>query len=453
MRRLAMCAVVMLFTACAMNPVAKGVSTFADLALVNEALKGVHSAIDQADQATKDRLGDANSRIEKLIHDTDRLLKEHENRAEQIANDVLDKTFRESNEQLFLLSQITQEAGVDYGWQVNKAIINAGHVLQGIPFAHVRPFVAAVYPTVLMPSQNRDYTIKLLGYFNHQWGAPEFVFDDGKHVAAALEPDSTVSLVIPRAMVAAQEGHRVHVKLRYPDEKGVLRAAKYTERDLFLNVLPKTVVRYSIVEAQATPDAHYDYPQVTRSENTNADAGEGRNRDIVWSMDDLSSNVDFVKVYDRNASSITTAILTAQGGNNPTSDNSNTLTETSGQRVVLHQYAHGKPAKGFEGGKGANVTATVLITLKLAQRMAPVEWQLTGGARAGDMTWGNELVFLPTPEKPLERARVEFTDFTFDPPQQKVLKLRESYRSKYVVVESDLGRIKFTVRSNPIPTM
>src|SRR4029079_2129938 len=156
----------------------------------------------------------------------------------------------------------------------------------------------------------------------------------------------------------------VHVKLRYPDEKPVFRSARYTERDLSLIVLPTKVVQYVIAESRATPDTEYDYPQVERSENTNADAGEGRNRDIVWSLDDLTPNVDFVNKYDRNGSSISKAILITQGGNNPTGDNSNNLTEAAGQRVVLHQYAHGKPAKGFEGGKGANVTATVRVTLK-----------------------------------------------------------------------------------------
>jgi hypothetical protein len=204
------------------------------------------------------------------------------------------------------------------------------------------------------------------------------------------------------------------------------------------------------INAQALPDTVFDRPVVYRDAGTPADAGEARNRDIPWGFDDLTPNIDFANSYDKSLSTIESAVIVQTGGNNPTGDNSCNLAESSGSRIVLHEFVHGKPTKLFEGGAGADVYCRVAITLKLARRGQAVPWHFKNGvAESGNIQWGGDVELFPEGEKELNSALLDLTDFTFDPPQHRTLSLMQSYRSKFVQVTNTPRRISIVARTLP----
>src|SRR5204862_8108998 len=143
----------------------------------------------------------------------------------------------------------------------------------------------------------------------------------------------------------------------------------------------------------------------------------------------LTPSYDFVNTYDKSGSSIESTILVQAGGNNPTGDNSCSVTESSGLRVNLHEYAHGKAKSLFEGGKGADVYCKIAITLKLARRGKAVAWHFKNKApESGNIRWGGDVELFPEPAKELTSALLDLTDFTFDPPQHRTLALNQSSR-------------------------
>jgi hypothetical protein len=422
---------------------------YASLRALESAINGVHSVVQQADDATKDRLADADSRMQRTVRNIDDLLTRHEKNGERIAIELLNKTFDEGNEELFTAGLAVQDAQVDLNETVSNALVNAAHVISGVPFVKVKPFVAMIYPTTLLPDVTSDYDIQLLGYFPDELGKPEFVFPGAKSVAASMGADNRLHLSIPVAMVNSYQGKRVKVGLKYKDKKRFILPDEVTQRDIWLSVLPSTVLAYSI-KAEALPDTLFDHPQVIRDAGTPADAGEDRSRDIPWGFDDLTPGIDFVNTYDKANSSIESTILIAAGGNNPTGDNSCSIPEPSGQRVVLHEHAHGKPSKGFEGGKGADVYCKIAITLKLAIRSKAVAWHFKNKApESGDIHWGGDVELFPEPAKELTSALLDLTDFTFDPPQHRTLALNQSYRSKFVQVNNTPTRISMVARTLP----
>src|ERR1039458_1310116 len=101
---------------------------FGELTAISEALKAAHSAIQHADDVTKDRLADADSRIARNINDIDILLKKHEDKTKKIADDLLDKTIRAGSDALYTASLEVQDAGLDYELKINNAMLNAAHV-------------------------------------------------------------------------------------------------------------------------------------------------------------------------------------------------------------------------------------------------------------------------------------------------------------------------------------
>jgi hypothetical protein len=335
--------------------------------------------VGQADDATKDRLADADSRMQRTIRNIDDIVTRHETNGERITIEVLNKAFDEGNEELFTAGLAVQDAQIDLNQTVSNAIVNAANLISRVPLTNVRPFVALLYPTVLLPDTTSDYDIQLLGYFPDDLGKPQFVFPDGKVVQASVGADNRLHLAIPVRFVSSYKGKRVKVVLKYRTYRRILLPDDYAERDIWLDVLPSTVLAYRI-NAQALPDTIFDRPVVYRDAGTPADAGEARNRDIPLGVDDLTTNFDFANTYDKAASTIESTVIVQTGGNNPTGDNSCSLVENSGLRVVLHEFAHGKPSKLFEGGAGADVYCKIAITLKLARRGHPIAWHFKNGA-------------------------------------------------------------------------
>jgi hypothetical protein len=422
---------------------------YASLRALESALNGVHSIVGQADDATKDRLADADSRMQRTVRNIDDIVTRHEKNGEKIAIEVLNKTFDEGSEELFTAGLAVQDAQVDLNQTIGNAIVNAANVISGLPLTNVKPFVAFLYPTVLLPDTTSDYDIQLLGYFPDDLGKPQFVFPDGKVVQASVGADNRLHLAIPINFVSSYKGKRVKVVLKYRTYKRFLLPDDYSERDIWLDVLPSTVLAYRI-NAQALPDTIFDRPVIYRDAGTPADAGEARNRDIPWGFDDLTPNVDFANTYDKAASAIESTVIVQTGGNNPTGDNSCSLTETAGQRVVLHEYAHGKPSTLFGGGAGADVYCKIAITLKLARRGQSVAWHFkNSAAESGNIDWGGDVELFPQSDKELNSALLDLTDFTFDPPQHRTLSLNQSYRSKFVQVSSTPTRISLVARTLP----
>src|SRR4051794_27906996 len=116
------------------GPGADVAGMYASLRTLESALNGVHSVVGQADDATKDRLADADSRMQRTIHDIDDIITRHEQKAEKIAVEVLNKTFDEGNEELFTAGLAVQDAQVDLNQTVSNAIVNAAKVISGVPF-------------------------------------------------------------------------------------------------------------------------------------------------------------------------------------------------------------------------------------------------------------------------------------------------------------------------------
>ena len=111
---------------------------YASLRTLESALNGVHSVVGQAEDATKDRLADADSRMQRTIRNIDDLLTRHEKNGEKIAVEVLNKAFDEGNEELFTAGLAVQDAEVDLNETVSNAIVNAANVISGVPFVKVR---------------------------------------------------------------------------------------------------------------------------------------------------------------------------------------------------------------------------------------------------------------------------------------------------------------------------
>jgi hypothetical protein len=423
--------------------------TYVGLRELESALNGVHSVVQQADDATKDRLADTDARMQRTIRNIDDLLTRHEKTGENLAIEVLNKTFDEGADELFTAGQVVQEAQVDLNQTISNAIVNAANVISAVPFVKVKPFVAMVYPTTLLPDVTTDYDVQLLGYFPDALGKPQFHFPDGKTIEASVGADNRLHLAIPVAFANAYKGKRAKVILKYKTEKRLVWTDDYAERDVWLNVLPSTVLSYNI-QAEAMPDTVFDKPVVYRDAGTPADAGEARNRDITWGFDDLTPNLDFVNTYDKNASSIESTIIVQTGGNNPTGDNSCSVPTPAGQIVQLHEFAHGKPTTMFGGGAGADVYCKIAITLKLARRSKAIAWHFRNAApEDGSIQWGGDVELFPANDKELTNALLNLTDFTFDPPQHRTLSLKQSYRSKFVQVDSTPTKISMVARTLP----
>src|SRR6266480_2614397 len=113
---------------------------YASLRTLESALNGVHSVVGQADDATKDRLADADSRMQRTIRTIDDLLTRHEKNGEKIAVEVLNKAFDEGNHELFTAGLAVQDAEIDLNQTVSNAIVNAANVISGVPFIKVKPF-------------------------------------------------------------------------------------------------------------------------------------------------------------------------------------------------------------------------------------------------------------------------------------------------------------------------
>jgi hypothetical protein len=418
-----------------------------ELTAISEALKAAHSAIQHADDATKDRLADADTRIARNIHDVDILLKEHEDKTKTIANDLLDKTIRAGSDALYTVSLEVQDAGLDYDLKINNAILNAARVLSG--FKTIRPFVAMIYPLNLVPGVGEDYHIEVLGLFRPDWGDHAFTLPDGTVSKASIGADNRLAVTLKKELAQHYAGKRITVKFRYPVKRNTIFANEFDEREIWLQVLPTTVLTYA-ASPKALPDTVFDYPQVRVSANENADPGVVIDRDVPWGFNDLTGRYDFRNTYDRSSSSIDSAVIKPGDvvGNNPTSDNSAKLTESAGQRINLHLHVHGKASTFFEGGKGANTSATVTVTLKLARKNAAVAWHFKGGEKDdGSLGWGQDKELFPDKEKPLQSLILSLRDLSFDPPQERTLSLGESYQSKFVIVTTKPDRISMAVRT------
>ena len=122
------------------------------------------------------------------------------------------------------------------------------------------------------------------------------------------------------------------------------------------------------IHAEALPEPVYDHPVVTRDGAVSAGVGSESTRDIPFGFNDLTTDLDFVNTYDKSDSSIEQTVIVDHHGNNPTGDNTCTLPEFAGQRVVIRTHAHGKPNSMFGGGEGADDYCKVNITLKVARR-------------------------------------------------------------------------------------
>lgn len=422
---------------------------FGELTAISEALKAAHSAIQHADDVTKDRLADADSRIARNINDIDILLKKHEDKTKKIADDLLDKTIRAGSDALYTASLEVQDAGLDYELKINNAMLNAAHVLSGLPFVAIEPFVAMIYPLNLVPGTQDDYHIELLGLFRPEWGDHTFTLPDGTIVKASIGANNRLAMTLKKELVQRYAGRRITVKFRYPVRKQAVFPNRFVEREIWLQALPSTMLKY-VAQAKALPDTVFDSPQIRLYANQNADPGSEIDRDIPWGFNDLTGGYDFQNVYDRSLSSIASAIIKDgdRPGNDPTGDNRSYLTESAGQRINLHLHVHGKPAVFLSGGEGANTAAYVTVTLNLARKNAAIEWHFKGGEKdEGSVNWGQDRELFPDNEKPLQSLILKLADYSFDPPQERTLSLGDSYQSKFVIVTTKPGRISMAVRT------
>lgn len=442
-------AFVLIGTMTVLAQVGAAVDIYAQLATVNDALNGVHEAIQHADHATQDRLADADSRVYRAMKELDDLISRHEKKGEAIAQAILDKAFHNANDTLFNVSLLVQDAGVDYQMGVNNAVLNAARVLSGIPFVHIQPFVAMVYPLNLVPGTQDDYHIELLGFFRPEWGDHVLILPDGKKIVASLGANNRLGFTITRELVRSYSGKRFTVKLRYPVEHNWVLPNTTSDRELWFHVLPPVMLDYRIV-ATALPPTQYDYPVVAVDANEEAGAGDSHDRDVVWGFQDLTGQYDFVNAYDKSLSSIDSAVIKPGDarGNNPTGDNRAALIESAGQRILLRLHVHGKPQMGFSGGAGANSYAKVTVTLKLARKNSPVSWHFQNNQKdVGSLKWGDDQELFPTDNISLASAIVDLTDYSFDPPQHRTLALGESYYSRFVSAVTTPQRLSLMVRS------
>jgi hypothetical protein len=429
--------------------VPSGANFLVGLKALQEGLKEVQETIQQASEQTKDRVSDASARVDRTIKDINNILTEQEKNAKKDVDEVMMHAFLEANDTLFNASLALEDAGVDFNFGINNAIVNTAQLLRDTPFLHIRPFIAMVYPTRVLPGAS-DYQIELLGFFRPKWGLPVFTFEDGSKTTGSMGADNRLRISIPSDLVTKNEGKRIKVHLKYPIENGWF-SYTYDDRDLWITVLPKTVISYKVL-AEGIPPTEYDYPQLIRDANTEAGQGEHVGRDITWSFHDLTGGVDFNSTYDESKSIIQDARI-IEGtivGNNPQSQNGATASFDAG-KAVLSESAQGKGPNWLgSGGAGANVYAKIAITLKLARRMTAKPWHLKGnGKEADELSWGQNVLLEPDPLTDLTKLTFELYDNTFDPPQQRVLSLNQPYRSKYVTVEPSPQRINITVNTLP----
>lgn len=422
---------------------------FASLKALQSALSDVNGVVQHADDATKDRLADVDTRMQSTMRDIDDLMKRHEARGEEIAVQVLDKAFNEGNEELFNAGLAVQDAQVDLNQTVSNALVNSAMVISQLPFTKTKPFTAMIYPTVLLPDTASDYDIKIIGFYPDELGKPEFRFPDGTVSQATVGADNRLHLPISRSLVNSYKGKTVNIRLKYKTRKRTLWEDEYAERDVVLTVLPSTVIDYKI-HAEALPESVYDHPVVLRDAATSAGAGEETARDVPFGFNDLTTDLDFVNMYDKSNSSIEQTIVKDHHGNNPTGDNYCNLPESSGQRVVIRVHAHGKPGNIWGNGAGADDYCKVAITLKLARKQKAVPWHFKNGIQdSGSVKWGGDVELFPEGDRPLASSYLDITDYTYDPAQHRTLSLTESYRSKFVQVNNTATRVSIVARSLP----
>lgn len=420
--------------------------------------KVLAQATQNADDATKARTADVTSQLSIHLDELRRLLDAKGKAIEKSAYGLVDKTFTESNDILFGVMQSLQDATVDVDFRVNNLLINALRAYTALPFVRVRPFIAAVHPTYLVPGRD-SYQIELIGLLRNELGSPEFTLRDGTKIEPSIGIGNRVVFNLEKDVIKKYQDKRFLVQVSYPVSSRWYWKNERDVRDIWISVLPAKIAQYRVVEATANPDFEYDYPVISIPFNFNAGAGEDLTKQTIMSLQDIARdprvNADFVNVFDSTQSRIEAVWLEKEGGNNPTGDNVNTVNEGTGGRLVVSHRVHGKPGNMFGGGAaGANVSGLIMVRLKIAHKRAPIHWEIQGAADTGTIEYGQSIVLIPKPTpaeptKPFESLLLRISDHTFDPPVQRTLNLRQAHRSKFLTVETTPERVTIAARSFP----
>jgi hypothetical protein len=324
-----------------------------------------------------------------------------------------------------------------------------------VPLVNVRPFIAYVYPSKILPGASTDTQIRVSGFFHHDWGTPTATAIIGNMPTplnvTLSAPNNRVEISVPKEMVAKNAGQRMPVRIKYPIKKGLF-GARSEERTFFLSIFPADVVTYRVVSATADPDAVYDYPVVDFANNREAGKCSTNEDDFTKSLNDLTGGVDFGVYEPFPKSRIKSVQVIASSGSNPDGQNgSSVMTDGAGSKAVLHQKARGSCDHGCpfacRWGEGANKYDLVRVTLQLTRKAAPVNWQLSGAPSTGDVKWGQEVNLRPEKGKELRTLIFEIADRTYDPPVIRRLSLLQSYDSGAVRAEATSDGVKLSVRS------
>jgi len=424
---------------------------------IQEIRKAVASAIQAMDDALKARIADIDSRIGSRLQQINQMVTAQVTRVEDVSHGLLDKAFRETNDLVFELSQLIQDQAVDLDFRVNGVIVNAMRGVAQLPFVNVRPFIAATAPGYVVEGRQGGGRIEVVGYFRPEWGLAEYRLPgDVKPRTCTMGADNRVYMEIPPAVIQRQStvAKRLKVRFNFPTEHHYLWPNTRDERELEVTVLPNAVLHYELVSAEADPDWVYEIKSVAVPYNFTAGAGEEHTPQTVLSIEDVGRmiGVDWNKRHELSASSIQRAWLSGEGGNNPTGDNRSRVIESSGARIVVAHYVHGKGNDIWGGGKGANTSGVINIEVQLALKRTQSAWPVKGGQTTGTLAWGQSTTLFPQgspqePKKPLKSLILRLVDNSYDPPIQRTLALREAYRSKFVTVESTPERIEIRVRS------
>ena len=73
-------------------------------------------------------------------------------------------------------------------------------------------------------------------------------------------------------------------------------ADEIQSRDVYISVLPRAILGYKVITAEAENPVQYDTAQKTFESNTEAGKGDTNERTIVWSKDVVLGGFDFTNV-------------------------------------------------------------------------------------------------------------------------------------------------------------
>lgn len=426
------------------------VGALAELIAAQQALKGVNESIEKAKTGATDTVNLVHADISTNLQKVQQLINDIQKGIVKDTDAIVSRTIEEVNQTLYTATSGAFALEAAASNDVTNALLNAAKVLSGLHLSP-RPFVALAWPTTILPGTTNDVRVHVLGHFQSDWPKPEVAILNTRLQASLGVND--VSFDVPRGTIANMEGKRLHAVITYPVENVWYWPTKYESRDVYISVLPRAILGYKVLAADAENPVQYDPAQKTFESNTEAGKSDTNERTIVWSKDVVLGGFDFTNTYDLAESRITAAVITASSGNNPDNQNGSSVgIDALGTQVLLKQKARGSSDHGCpfqcRWGEGANRYDRVVITIALARKRTTGATQLRGGPSEGNVTWGKEVVLAPDGNRNLTKLKLEITDRTYDPPVTRILKLGDGYReSPFVTVTSSPQGLTLMARS------